>query len=88
MKFYPSEENCRVTVSYNGSRGYAVGNELTAAGNYELSVEDGAGNRRVYHLRIRQTYDPVDRRVILAVLLMAAAAAVRLVLLRRDMRVL
>jgi len=88
VKFYPSEENCRATVSYNGSRGYAVGNELTAAGNYELSVEDGAGNRRVYHLRIRQTYDPVDRRVILAVLLMAAAAAVRLVLLRRDMRVL
>lgn len=88
IEFYPSEPDCRVSMNYNGNHGYAVGNVLTAAGNYELSVEDEAGNRRVYHLRIRQTYNPVDWRVILAAAAILAVAGIRLVMLRRDMRIL
>ncbi len=88
IEFYPSQTECKVSMSYNGNHGYAVGNVLTAAGNYELSVEDEAGNRRTYHLRIRQTYNPVDGRVILAVLAILVIAGIRLVILRRDMRIL
>lgn len=88
VEFYPSEEDCLIYMDYNGNRGYAAGNVLTAAGNYELSVEDEAGNRRVYHLRIRQTYDLADGRILLLILILLAVAAIRLVAARRDMRVL
>ncbi len=88
IEFYPSESDCLVSMNYNGDHGYAVGNVLTAAGNYELSVEDEAGNRRSYYLRLRQVYNPVDRRVILAVLVILVIAGIRLVILRRDMRIL
>ena len=75
-------------MDYNGNRGYAVGNVLTAAGNYELSVEDAAGNRRAYRLRIRQTYDLMDGRLLLLILIMLAIIGIRLAAARRDMRVL
>ena len=75
-------------MNYNGDHGYAVGNVLTAAGNYELSVEDEAGNRRTYHLRLRQIYNPIDRRVILAVIVLLVIAGIRLAVLRRNMRIL
>lgn len=88
IEFYPSEPDCRVFMNYNGNHGYAVGNVLTVAGNYELSVEDEAGNRRTYHLRLRQTYNPIDWRVILAAAAVLLAAGIRLVMLRRDMRIL
>lgn len=88
IEFYPSEPDCRISMNYNGNHGYAVGNVLTAAGNYELSVEDMAGNRRTYHLRLRQTYNPADGRMILAVVAILVMAGIRLVMLRRDMRIL
>lgn len=88
LEFYPSEPGCRVRLSYNGSKGYMVGNSLTAAGNYELSVEDGAGNARSYRLRIRQTYDLFDRRIFIGGGLVAAALLLRVLFLRRHMRVL
>lgn len=88
VEFYPSEEGCRIYMDYNGNRGYAVGNVLTAAGNYELSVEDAAGNRRAYRLRIRQTYDLMDGRLLLLILIMLAIIGIRLAAARRDMRVL
>lgn len=88
IEFFPSEENCVIYMSYNGNRGYAVGNVLSAAGSYELSIEDAAGNRRVYNLRIRQTYDLMDKRLLLLVLVFLAVAAGRLAAARRDMRVL
>ena len=88
IEFYPSEPDCQVSINYNGNHGYAVGNILTAAGNYDLSVEDMAGNLRTYHLRLRQTYNPVDGRVILAAVVILVTAGIRLVILRRDMRIL
>lgn len=88
VEFTPSQPQCQVYISYNGNRGFAVGNVLTAAGSYELSVEDLAGNRRDYHLRIRQTYNLMDPRLAAAILVVAAAGAGRLVILRRNMRVL
>lgn len=88
VEFYPSEQNCRIYMNYNGNHGYAVSSLLTAAGNYELSVEDQAGNWRVYHIKLRQTYNPIDKRVILAGLVILAIAGIRLLALRRDMRIL
>ena len=88
VEFYPSEQGCKVMMNYNGNRGYAAGSTLTAAGNYELSVEDEAGNSRTYHLKLRQTYNPVDWRIFAMVAVAAAAAVIRLLFLRRDMRVL
>lgn len=88
VEFYPSEQNCRIYMNYNGNHGYAVSNLLTAAGNYELSVEDEAGNQRVYHIKLRQTYNPIDKRVILASIAILAIAGIRLVALRQDMRII
>lgn len=88
IEFYPSEQNCQITMNYNGNHGYAVGNVLTAAGNYELSVEDMAGNRRVYNLRIRQTYHLADKRILVAGAVILAIGAIRLIALRRDMKIL
>ncbi len=88
VEFFPSEADCSIYMAYNGSKGYAVGNTLTAAGNYELEIRDQTGNSRVYYLRIRQTYDLVDRRVIIMILIVLCGVAVRLVFLRRNMRVL
>ncbi len=88
LEFYPSEPDCRISLSYNGDRGYAVGNVLDAAGNYELCVEDDAGNRRSYYLYIRQTYDLLDMRLILAGGVILAVLIVRLVFLRRNMKVI
>ena len=75
-------------MNYNGSRGYAVSNSLTAAGSYELTVQDSVGNHRGYHIRIRQTYNLMDKRILLGILVLAAVAGVRLVFLRRNMKVL
>jgi len=88
LEFYPSEPDCRVTLSYNGDRGYAVSNVLTAAGSYELCVEDAAGNKRSYYLRIRQTYDLMDMRILLAGGAVLIGLAVWLVFLRRNMKVI
>lgn len=88
IEFYPSEPGCRISMNYNGDHGYAVGNVLTAPGSYELSVEDEAGNRRTYHLRLRQIYNPIDRRVILAAIVLFVIAGIRLAILRRNMRIL
>ncbi len=88
VEFVPSEPDCRVYINYNGSRGYAVSSTLTSVGNYGLSVVDEAGNAREYQLWIRQTYDPADWRLILAAVVLAGAGAVRLLLLRRDMKVI
>lgn len=88
VEFYPSEPGCQVMMHYNGNRGYAVSNRLSAAGSYELSVEDKAGNSRIYHIRLRQTYKLLDWRIIAGVVVIAVFAAVRLLILRRDMRVL
>ena len=75
-------------MHYNGNRGYAATNRLTAAGVYELSVEDKAGNSRIYHVRLRQTYSLVDWRVFGAAAMLAVFGLVRLLMVRRDMRVL
>lgn len=88
VEFYPSETGCRVLMHYNGNRGYAVSNRLTAAGNYELTVEDKAGNSRIYHVKLRQTYKLIDWRLIAAGAAAAVFAAVRLLMARRDMKVL
>lgn len=88
VEFYPSEQGCQIYMNYNGSRGYAVSNSLTAAGNYELTVEDSTGNQRGYHIRIRQTYNLIDKRILLGIAVLGVAAGVRLVFLRRNMRVL
>ena len=88
VEFYPSEPGCRVYMHYNGNRGYAATNRLTAAGVYELSVEDKAGNSRIYHVRLRQTYSLVDWRVFGAAAVLAVFGLVRLLMVRRDMRVL
>lgn len=88
VEFFPSQPDCRVFMNYNGNRGYAVGNVLTAAGNYELSVEDQAGNRRVYHVGIRQTYRLGDKRMAGLLLILAICGVARLLFLRWDMNVL
>ncbi|MCI8536794.1 MAG: hypothetical protein HFG68_14750 [Hungatella sp.] len=88
VEFYPSEQGCEIYMNYNGSRGYAVSNSLTAAGSYELTVQDSVGNHRGYHIRIRQTYNLMDKRILLGILVLAAVAGVRLVFLRRNMKVL
>ena len=88
LEFYPSEPDCKIGMSFNGEKGYAVTNVLTTAGNYELRVEDAAGNQRSYHLRIRQTYDWRDARIVLIGVVFLAGLAVWLVFTRRNMRVL
>lgn len=88
VNFTPSEPGCRISMSYNGNKSYVPGDTLTAAGSYDLAVEDGAGNRRSYHLWIRQTYKLVDYRVVIIALLAIAGTAARLLFLRRNMRVL
>lgn len=88
VNFIPSEPGCRVSMSYNGNKSYVLGTTLTAAGNYELAVEDAAGNQRFYHLRIRQTYKLVDYRLIMITFLVLAAVTARLLFLRRSMKVL
>lgn len=88
VEFHPSEQGCEIYMNYNGSRGYAVSNSLTAAGSYELTVQDSVGNHRGYHIRIRQTYNLMDKRILLGILVLAAVAGVRLVFLRRNMKVL
>lgn len=87
VEFYPSEQNCEVMLIYNGSKGYAVSSSLTAAGNYELCVEDAAGNQRSYQLRIRQTYDLLDMRIIVGAAVIGAVLVLRLLFLRNHMRV-
>lgn len=88
VEFYPSETGCRVSMNYNGNHGYAVTNTLTAAGSYDLSVEDAAGNSRVYHVKLRQVYNPVDLRLVGAAAVAAVLAIARLLFLRRNMKVL
>lgn len=88
VEFYPSEQGCQIYMNYNGSRGYAVSNSLTAAGNYELTVEDSAGNHRGYHVRIRQTYNLADKRILVGIVVLAVAGGVHLVFVRRNMKVL
>lgn len=88
VNFTPSEQDCRVVMSYNGSKSYVMGDTLTAPGSYELAVEDRSGNRRACHLKIRQTYKLVDYRVIITALLVLAGTVARLLFLRRNMRVL
>ena len=88
VEFYPSEQGCEIYMNYNGSRGYAVSNSLTAAGSYELTVQDSVGNHRGYHIRIRQTYNLMDKRILMGILVIAAVAGVRIVFLRINMKVL
>lgn len=88
VEIYPSEPDCQIFINYNGNHGYAAGSVLTAAGNYELSVKDDAGNERVYHFRIRQTYSLIDRRIIVAGIMVLVLGAVRFAALRRNMRIL
>ena len=51
-------------------------------------VEDAAGNRRSYYLRIRQTYDLLDPRLMAAGALILVGLAVWMVFLRRNMKVI
>ncbi len=88
LEFFPSEPDCRVILGYNGEQGYAVSNVLTAAGSYELCVEDAAGNKRSYYLRIRQTYDLLDPRLMAAGIVILAGLAVWMVSLRKNMKVI
>ena len=88
LEFYPSEENCRIYMSYNGEQGYAVSNQLTVAGYYRLEIEDEAGNRREYHLRIRPSYHLFDARIIIAGILFRIVVAVWMMMQRRNMQVL
>ena len=81
-------ENCRIYMSYNGEQGYAVSNQLTVAGYYRLEIEDEAGNRREYHLRIRPSYHLFDARIIIAGILFLIVVAVWMMMQRRNMQVL
>lgn len=75
-------------MSYNGEQGYAVSNQLTVAGYYRLEIEDEAGNRREYHLRIRPSYHLFDARIIIAGILFLIVVAVWMMMQRRNMQVL
>lgn len=88
LEFYPSEPGCKIGLSFNGEKGYAVSSVLTASGNYELRAEDAAGNQRNYYLRIRQTYDWKDGRLVLIGAAGLAGLVLWMVFLRRNMRVL
>lgn len=86
-EFFSSEPDCKVYMIYNGEQGYAVSNQLTVAGNYNLIVEDEARNQREYRLRIRQVYKLVDFRIIGAGAILLLFMGVRFFFLRRDMKV-
>lgn len=86
--FKPSEPDCVVKVSYNGISGYAAGDTLTVPGSYELSVTDRAGNSRTYLVRLEQTYELFDKRVVIIAVVVLIGIAAWMVVLRRSMRVL
>lgn len=88
LSFQTSEPDCVVRIRYNGVSGYAAGNTLTAAGSYELSVVDRAGNSRTYLVRLEQAYELFDKRVVIIAVMILAGVAVWMVSLRRSMRVL
>lgn len=88
LEFYPSEENCQIYLSYNGEQGYAVSNQLTVAGYYHLQIQDSAGNRREYHLRIRPNYRLFDKRIVFAGIILLIAVGMWMLAQRRNMQVL
>lgn len=87
VEFYPSEPDCQIRMNYNGEQGYAIGRELVAAGNYGLTVEDPAGNERWYSLRIRQTYNLMDVRILVLGFIALAGIGIWMAALRRNMKV-
>ncbi len=88
MDFEPSEPGCKVLVGYNGHYGYVSEYKLNSPGSYELTVEDSVGNIRVYHLALNQVFRILDLRLIGAGLILLAMAIGRMILIRRDIRVL
>lgn len=88
LSFQPSEPDCTIRMLYNGSSGYAVSNTLTTAGIYELRVSDRAGNSRSYQVRIRQTYEFMDYRLMIAGILLFGGIVLWMGFLRGHMRVL
>lgn len=88
LSFQPSEPDCTIRMLYNGSSGYAVSNTLTTAGIYELRVSDRAGNSRSYQVRIRQTYELMDYRLMLMGVVLFGGIVLWMFFLRRHMRVL
>ncbi len=88
VEFYTSEVGNGVTVSFNGNTADAVTNVLKTAGSYVLNVYDDAGNSRIYTVTIRQTFKLLDTRMIILAAVILIITIIRLILLRRDMRVI
>ena len=88
VEFYTSDIMDRVYITYNGIGGDAVGNVLSTPGNYGLTVSDEVGNSRTYQFEIQQTYHLLNTKVIILALLLIAAMGIRMILARRDMRVI
>lgn len=88
LEFTSSEPGGRIIATYNGNRGQITTTTLTSAGPYTLEVYDEAGNCRIYHLTIRQTYQLIDTKVIVFAFLFLTGLCCRLWFLRRNMRVI
>ncbi len=87
LEFYPSEPGCKVFVGYNGEYGYTGEYVLSAPGSYELTVEDQVGNKRIYHVGVRQVFRILDIRMIAAGAVLLLLGAIRLIFLRQNMKV-
>lgn len=88
VEFTPSESKCTIAASYNGNYGTIETTTLTAGGFYRLEVFDAAGNRRAYYLKLRQTYQLFDTKVIILIVMFLLGMGGRLFFLRRNMRVI
>ncbi len=88
LKFYPSEEDAKVIMEYNGFQERFMGDTLRTAGNYRLTVMDSVGNQRTYCVRLEPEEKGIPVYLIAMSFIVLAGAAAWLYYLHGHMRII
>lgn len=88
LKFYPSEEDTKVIMEYNGFQERFTGDTLRTAGNYRLTVMDSVGNQRTYSVRLEPEKKGIPVYFIAMSFIVLAGAAGWLYYVHGHMRII
>ena len=88
VEFTSPENDAVIYISYNGRREEASTNVLSVPGNYRLEIFDTAGNYSSYTVEIRQSWKIFEPQMVIMTLLVLLGVTLKIVMQRRNIKVL
>lgn len=88
VEFTTPETDAVIYISYNGRREEASSMNLSVPGKYRLEIFDIAGNYSSYAVEIRQSWKIFEPQMVIMTLLVLLGVTIKIVVQRRNIKVL